>query len=287
MAKILLHFTFIFFYILISFINNSSSQFIINQVGDESGPTIITRQIFTVHSGNENGGTNTRIIIYSGKNLNSGNGKLTPFDIIQLMDNRINNFFEEMLIRRREFFNVLNSQMNNDNNQDNDKDNENNKDNDNKDNNNSIDDKEFELEEENGESQKKNDKEEENKDKKNIKNEEFKYDGKEKNNKNKKKIGKLSAIADSLKSKKKIKKLTKKEIIFSRICKYIFYSIILFTFYILIKKLLEILEIIDPERSEKNIKIDVDINNKNKNEEKNEKIEGNIILNKERENKQN
>ena len=187
MAKILLHFTFIFFYILISFINNSSSQFIINQVGDESGPTIITRQIFTVHSGNENGGTNTRIIIYSGKNLNSGNGKLTPFDIIQLMDNRINNFFEEMLIRRREFFNVLNSQMNNDNNQDNDKDNENNKDNDNKDNNNSIDDKEFELEEENGESQKKNDKEEENKDKKNIKNEEFKYDGKEKNNKNKKK----------------------------------------------------------------------------------------------------
>ena len=244
MAKILLHFTFIFFYILISFINNSSSQFIINQVGDESGPTIITRQIFTVHSGNENGGTNTRIIIYSGKNLNSGNGKLTPFDIIQLMDNRINNFFEEMLIRRREFFNVLNSQMNNDNNQDNDKDNENNKDNDNKDNdirdnkdnNNSIDDKEFELEEENGESQKKNDKEEENKDKKNIKNEEFKYDGKEKNNKNKKKIGKLSAIADSLKSKKKSKKLTKKEIIFSRICKYIFYSIILFTFYILIKK---------------------------------------------------
>ena len=50
---------------------------------------------------------------------------------------------------------------------------------------------------------------------------------------------------------------------------------------------MEILEIIDPERSEKNIKIDVDINNKNKNEEKNEKIEGNIILNKERENKQN
>ena len=46
---------------------------------------------------------------------------------------------------------------------------------------------------------------------------------------------------------KKRKKLSKRELIFSRVCKYIFYSIILFTFYVLIKKLLEFLEIIDPD----------------------------------------
>ena len=65
-------------------------------------------------------------------------------------------------------------------------------------------------------------------------------------------------------NKKKGKKLSKKEIIFSRVCKYIFYSIILFTIYILVKKLLEILEIIDPESSGKNAEVDINNNNTNK-----------------------
>ena len=43
--------------------------------------------------------------------------------------------------------------------------------------------------------------------------------------------------------------MSRRELIFSRVCKYIFYSIIIFTIYILIKKLLEILEIIDPDNA--------------------------------------
>ena len=45
------------------------------------------------------------------------------------------------------------------------------------------------------------------------------------------------------------KKLNRKQLIFSRICKYIFYSLILFTIYLLVKKLLEFLEIIDPDNA--------------------------------------
>lgn len=64
-----------------------------------------------------------------------------------------------------------------------------------------------------------------------------------------KKIGKLSIDEDKMKNavNKKKKKLSRRQLIFSRICKYIFYSIILFTVYIMAKKLLEFLEIIDPE----------------------------------------
>jgi hypothetical protein len=53
---------------------------------------------------------------------------------------------------------------------------------------------------------------------------------------------------ENIKSKKvKRNKLTRKQLIFSRIFKYIFYSMILFAFYFIIKKILEFLEIIDPE----------------------------------------
>ena len=126
----------------------------------------------------------------------------------------------------------------------------------------------------------------------NTSNNDIKEGNNKKENKNKKmKIGKLTINEENIKklnktqnNKKKGKKLTKKEIIFSRVCKYIFYSIIIFTFYILIKKLLELLEIIDPEKPGQNI--DVNIKNNN-NEEKKEKIENEVIVNKERENKQN
>ena len=63
--------------------------------------------------------------------------------------------------------------------------------------------------------------------------------------KNVEKVGKLNVN----KIKKNKKKLSKRELIFARICKYIFYSIILFTIYVLVKKLLEVLEIIDPDNA--------------------------------------
>ncbi len=51
--------------------------------------------------------------------------------------------------------------------------------------------------------------------------------------------------AESIKLREEREKFLKKQKFFSKICKYTLYSIILFTFYILIKKLLEFLEIIE------------------------------------------
>ena len=288
---------FIFFKILI-LINFSSSQIIINplEFGD-SGPTIITRQTFTVRANDGTPVTITKINVHSGRNINGGNGRLTPFDLMRLADSRMNEFFEAIISRQIQLFNALEQEEENnekENNKDN-KEKENNQENNNKieNTNNTIDDKEFELDENNDKNKNDNNNEIKN-EVKNEKKEEVEKDNNNKSNKNKntKKIGKLTINEDNIKktnrnnNKKKVKKLTKKEIIFSRVCKYIFYSIILFTFYILIKKLLEILEIIDPENPGKNV--DVNISNaKGTNEEKVEKVENEVIVNKERENKQN
>ena len=288
---------FIFFKILI-LINFSSSQIIINplEFGD-SGPTIITRQTFTVRANDGTPVTITKINVHSGRNINGGNGRLTPFDLMRLADSRMNEFFEAIISRQIQLFNALEQEEENnekENNKDN-KEKENNQENNSKieNTNNTIDDKEFELDENNDKNKNDNNNEIKN-ELKNEKKEEVEKDNNNKSNKNKntKKIGKLTINEDNIKktnrnnNKKKVKKLTKKEIIFSRVCKYIFYSIILFTFYILIKKLLEILEIIDPENPGKNV--DVNISNaKGTNEEKVEKVENEVIVNKERENKQN
>ena len=73
---------------------------------------------------------------------------------------------------------------------------------------------------------------------------------KKEKNKNVKKFGKFTTNIENIKNKnKKKKKLSRRELIFSRVCKYIFYSIIIFTIYILVKKLLEVLEIIDPDNA--------------------------------------
>ena len=280
------------FLLLLTLINYSSSQILI-QSGGMEGPTIISRQTFTVRSNDGTPVTITKINIHSGRNINSREDKLTPFDLMRIMDSRMNDFFEAIIARQIGIFNAIEQaeaeakekekekEIENNNNQKNGNEN-----------NNNIDDKEFELEEEKeGNKNVINTSSSNNTNDNEIKEEE---NNKKEGNKNKKmkKIGKITVNEDNIKkfnqnqnNKKRGKKLTKKEIIFSRVCKYIFYSIILFTFYILIKKLLEILEIIDPENSQKNV--DVNINNNNNNEEKKEKIENEIIVNKERENKQN
>ena len=51
--------------------------------------------------------------------------------------------------------------------------------------------------------------------------------------------------SESIKLREEREKFLKKQKLFTKICKYTLYSIILFTFYILIKKLLEFLEIIE------------------------------------------
>lgn len=61
-------------------------------------------------------------------------------------------------------------------------------------------------------------------------------------------IKKEENLTENIKNKKvKRNKLTRRQLIFSRVCKYIFYTMILFAFYFIIKKILEFLEIIDPE----------------------------------------
>ena len=286
--------------LIISLIQYSSSQIFITPLGGDMGtPTIISRQTITVQSNDGTPVTITKINIRPGRNINGGSNRLTPFDLMRLADSRMNEFFEAIISRQIQLFRAMEREEENreKENKEKEKEIENNKEDINKDNNqsenenknNTIDDKEFELDE-NDENQK------DNKDNINEKNKESKENVNNtisNKNKNKRKIGKLYVNEEVFKKgnktnieKKSRKKLTRKEIIFSRVCKYIFYSIILFTFYILIKKLLEILDIIDPEGSEKNVDINIK-NNDNKIEETKEKIENEVIVNKERENKQN
>ena len=284
--------------LIINLIQYSSSQIFITPLGGDMGtPTIISRQTITVQSNDGTPVTITKINIRPGRNINGGSNRLTPFDLMRLADSRMNEFFEAIISRQIQLFRAMEREEENREKENKEKEIENNKEDINKDNNqsenenknNTIDDKEFELDE-NDENQK------DNKDNINEENKESKENVNNtisNKNKNKRKIGKLYVNEEVFKKgnktnieKKNRKKLTRKEIIFSRVCKYIFYSIILFTFYILIKKLLEILDIIDPEGSEKNVDINIK-NNDNKIEETKEKIENEVIVNKERENKQN
>ena len=284
--------------LIISLIQYSSSQIFITPLGGDMGtPTIISRQTITVQSNDGTPVTITKINIRPGRNINGGSNRLTPFDLMRLADSRMNEFFEAIISRQIQLFRAMEREEENREKENKEKEIENNKEDINKDNNqsenenknNTIDDKEFELDE-NDENKK------DNKDNINEENKESKENVNNTisiKNKNKRKIGKLYVNEEVFKKgnktnieKKNRKKLTRKEIIFSRVCKYIFYSIILFTFYILIKKLLEILDIIDPEGSEKNVDINIK-NNDNKIEETKEKIENEVIVNKERENKQN
>jgi len=305
--------------IFLLIIESSLEQIIIpiNNMNEENGPTIVTKESFTIKGFDGTPMRVTRINIQrNSKNLNGGGGdKHTPLELMRLMDDRINSIFEEIISQRiglRIIFNDFNG-GNKEKEEDkeeeiNDKKNNNEEKNKNetKDNKENIDDKEFELEEDKKEDN--NDKiieqdKEQNKTEEVNKTGEIKDNKKSRNNKidkNKKErkekkidektkmIGKLKVNPEVLKPKKKIKKLSKKEIIFSRVCKYIFYSIILFTIYVLVRKLLELLEIIDPEN---NLGIkDVKINNnqeENKKDDENKKKEDEITLNKKKEYKLN
>ena len=306
-------------YIFLIFFNYSLQQILIpfnpfHSRNDEDGPTVVSKETFTVAGRDGSPITVTRIGIRRGKNINNGQ-RQTPLDLMRLMDDRISSIFEE-IIRERIGLNLImqrpkieeeakkeNKDENNNNKEGNDKKEE-------------MDDKEFELDENKDDNKNKK----ENKTQENIGNEKNKNENKTETNKeegkvqenktaqdnskkddknennsnkesevkndkkstNKKKgIGKLKINPEALKPKRKAKKkLSRKEVIFSRVCKYIFYSIILFTIYGLVRKLLELLEIIDPETNLglKNVKVD--------NEEEIKKKNNDIILNKQKENKQ-
>ena len=76
-------------------------------MGDDSGPTIITRQTIRVRSNDGTPVTITKINIHSGRNINGGDDRLTPFDLMRIADSRMNDFFEALIIRHLQLFNAI------------------------------------------------------------------------------------------------------------------------------------------------------------------------------------
>lgn len=228
----------------------------LNQVQDDNNQEGIQQIIETKQIQDDNGNniTITRIHFHRTKNLNGDSKKVTPIQIMRTFDDRVNSIFEDIIRQSLGIKMILNS-LSMDGNEKNENDNKNKSQKKEKD----IFDEFFEDEEEEVEDKNKTDNKNDIIKNENIKNEknEKRILKKEKKDE-KKKIGKFRIDMDNIKYKlkKNKKKLSKKEFIFSRVCKYIFYSIILFTIYILVKKVLEVLEIIDPDNA-----VDVKIEN--------------------------
>ena len=172
-------------------------------------------------------------------NNNKGRGLLTPFDIMRNFDRRLNSIFDDFFRESIGIRHIL-SEM--------DKDEE-----------------EFEkriAKDFFGDDNNDNNNNKLDNNKEDIDNNETKEEGDDNKlkpkEKNVKRFGKLNIDEEKMKNamNKKRKKLSKKQLIFSRVCKYIFYSIVLFTIYFLVKKLLQFLDIIDPDDF-----IEVKINN--------------------------
>ena len=156
---------FLFFYLTLLFIFKFSLEQIIiplNPINDDNGPTIMTRETFTVQG---NDGTPIRVTRIgfqrSNKNLNGDGGdKQTPLELMRLMDDRINSIFEEIISQRIGLRFIFNDFINNaQQEEDKQKEKEENKRKDEDKNNENLDEKDFELDE-----TKKEDKKEENKD---------------------------------------------------------------------------------------------------------------------------
>ena len=207
-----------------------------NDTDDDDQPLVITQE-YRDKKGNHL--KITRVHYQKSKNLNSNSEGATPIQIMRIFDDRIDSIFEDIIRQSIGIKMLLNGLSNIDN--DDDEEDDENEVNINRNSNNeekSLFEELFEDEEN----------ENEQKGKKENNNITLENEKKDLNKKNIKKIGKLNANMNNInKIKKKKKKLSRKEIIFSRVCKYIFYSIILFTIYILVKKILEVLEIIEPD----------------------------------------
>ena len=220
----------------------------------KSDPAILTRETYTVKSKD---GTRTKVtkLGFHTKNLNGKKKRQTPVSLIKIMDNKVNSVFEEIIGQRLGFRFIGDKIVNEKKEEEKNENNNKNITNDNHhDNNTSY----------------LNEKKDDIKEKEKVRNI---FQG---NNTNeiippkiikdkkggikKKKGGFLKFKYDSIRLQKRRskKKLSRKEIIFSRVCKYIFYLIILFTIYVLVRKLLELLEIIEPETNValKDVKVD-------------------------------
>ena len=219
---------------------------------DDEKPLIITQE----YKGED--GSNIRITrIHYGRNKNLNGQKsegVTPIQIMKIFDDRVNSIFEDMIRESLGLNMLLNGlSMMDDNENDNEENNisKNNK-------NNTNDEKsifeeiDLDLDDEDDKNKTKIDNKNNTNDIKDKKNKKrFLKKDKKNEEKNVKKFGKLKVNMDNVKKriKKGKKQLSTKQLIFSRICKYIFYSLIIFTIYIIAKKILEILDIIDPDNA--------------------------------------
>ena len=229
----------------------------INPIQDDNDNQEGVQQIIETKQLQDENGNNitiTRIHFHRTKNLNGDSKKVTPIQIIRTFDDRVNSIFEDIIRQSLGIKLILNSLSMIDN-EENEIENKNKSAKKEKD----IFDEFFEDDEEEEEIKDKNKTDNKNDTIKNniIQNNIIKNEKKEKRilkkekDEKMKKTGKLKTNMDNIKNmlKKNKKKLSRKELIFSRVCKYIFYSIILFTIYILVKKALEVLDIIDPDNA--------------------------------------
>ena len=202
--------------------NNTENKIVTKEIIErtenvtESGPTVITKRTVVYQDKNGKPISVTKINISKGnKNLNSNENRQTPIAMLGDIDKFFNNFFENVVIGTR-----LDSIFE------------------------SIQKEHEEFIKSVFEDEWKEEKEAEklmleNK-KENKENVESKPEDKEKLKKEK---------MEKYKKRFKVipKNITKKELIFSRVCKYVFYSIILFVLYIIVRRFLIVLDIIDPE----------------------------------------
>ena len=207
--------------------NNNDNE----QDGDQ--PIVITKEI----KGNDGQHIKiTRIHYHKTKHLNGNSEAITPFQIIRIFDNRVNSIFEDIIRQSlgfRSFFNMVEDSEDNDTEDDTEDTRQKkinkrrNKKYNKKDGIDNIFDeieKQFNLVDEN---ENKTNNGEENKNKENDDNDNKKdVVSKDTKSKNEKKSNEKSkANPDLTKSSKKKKKLSRKQLIFSRVCKYIFYMI--------------------------------------------------------------
>ena len=224
--------------IIYNIFQNSIEQPVIIHIQNEEGngtedkeykPTIETKQLKD-KDGNQI--TITRINYQNSKNLNDDFDRITPFRIMRIFDDRISNFFEEIIRQSLNGFNFEPEENENTTKKELDLD---------------LDEEEEEEEEEEKNKTSISEKNTEKEKVENVTKNTEKKTSPHKVKRNITKIGKMKVDINKIKNmkKKQRKKLTRKEIIFSRVCKYIFYSIIIFTVYILVRKLLHLMDIID------------------------------------------
>ena len=213
--------------------NDTENKVITKQIIEQTenstgnGTTVITKRTVVYQDKDGKPVTVTKIKVSNGdKNLSTNQNRQTPIVMLSNIDNFFNHFFENVVLGTRldSIFESIQKEQ--------------------EDFIKSFFDDDWQEESNSNEKMKLENKDE---NKKEIK--ENKDEKKETENSKKDKEQLKKERMEKLKRKFQMipKKITRKELLFSRVCKYIFYSIVLFAIYIIVRKFLVFLDIIDPE----------------------------------------